>query len=122
MSNPENQTMSSDLLWDNRYILLALQSNNKKLIRDILKNADTKLIHTICEIIHNILKGNVELTSDVKDTLERYKKQLRCLTSTKAKGISKKRKLIQKGAGYIPLLIGSVLSGLTKTLADNILS
>lgn len=113
--------MSSDLLSDNRYILLALQSNNKKLVRDILKNADAKLIKTICEIIYNILQGNVELTSDVKRALERYKKQLRCLSCTKKKGISKKKKIIQKGAGFIPLLIGSVLSGLTKTVADKII-
>ena len=92
------------------------------MIKAIVKNGDSELINTFCEIILNILRGNVPITKATKKKLLKYTKRvLRCVICRK-RSIAKKRKIfIQKGAGLLPLIIASVLSGLAGSVADKFL-
>jgi len=95
--------------------LEVLETAKPKLRKSILENAETDLIRCICECCHNILKGNVELTTDEKRVLCHHKKTIRDLSSKK---ISLKRKrdiLVQKG-GFLPALLGPILSIVTGIL------
>lgn len=107
----------------NKFLLYALQSAKPKLFKSIIENSDPSLILAICEIIHNILKGNVRLNNHTRNKLKRYKKVLRCIACPKQSISSKRRIIKQKGGGAIlPIIIGSVLSGLVSSLSDKFLN
>ena len=96
-----------------------LQKVPAPLRRSILQKASPELIHCICDCAHNILQGNVSISSQQKAKLSKYKTKLRQLTDRKVSQ-QKKKKLIQTG-GFLPLLLGalapvlgSVIGGLVK--------
>ena len=76
-----------------------------------LKNRDKRVYHTVMtmsrehsDMIHNLMKGNLRLSSKQKGKLRRYKQQLRFLAKPSSKSLtSKKKYLIQKG-GFLPFL------------------
>lgn len=74
-----------------------------------LKSANKDLILCICDCATNVLKGNVRLKAKNKKALRRYKKALQALASHR-KGIEAKRKLLVQKGGFLPFLLGPVLS------------
>lgn len=107
----------------NHSILLTLQNAKPKLLKAIVKESSPTLIKLLCEFIYNILRGNVQLNAGVQKKLRQYKKELRCMVCRKRSLAAKRHILIQRGGGiFLPLVIGSVLSGLTGSLTDKILS
>lgn len=70
----------------------------------------------------NVLRGNVQLNTTVKSKLKQYKKVLRCMACPKQSVTSKRRLITQKGGGaFLPIIIGSVLSGLVSSLGEKLL-
>ena len=115
----ENQkTRNKNLPFEKKYIILlhALLHSSKEQRLAILRNADKKLIKYICECALNILKGVITLKSLEFEKLKRYKKILRQLTETNTTSKSgwknKKRIIIQRGSGFLPLILGPLISGL----------
>lgn len=78
--------------------------------RAVLKVADSKLVRVICECALNLLHGGVPLTSEEKKHLAKHKKILRKLACNKGTWNGKKKLLVQKGSGFLPLLLGPLLS------------
>lgn len=74
---------------------------------------DRDFVLCICEICHNILRGNVALTRSQKNDIRKRKKALRALVLKKT-SLDKKRKIVQKGGflGAILAPIASLLTGL----------
>lgn len=106
----------------NRSILYSLQSAKPKLFKAIIQNSNPELITIICEIIFNVLRGNVQLNGRIRNKLKQYKKVLRCIACPKQSIASKRRLINQKGGGvFLPIIIGSVLSGLIGSLSDKLL-
>lgn len=85
----------------------------------IIKKANPELIKTICEICLNILNGNIKISKKCKDSLKKYKKNLRKLATSKGNLASKKKIIIQKG-GFLPIILGSLLSSAFAKLLENI--
>ena len=86
--------------------LLNVLSHCKPKIRNaILKNCENDLIHIICDCVYNVVKGNVPgLTQQKVNKLARHKTSL--IKLTKKVPIKNKRKiLIQKGGGFLPVLL-----------------
>ena len=91
--------------------------NNHKALCYVCKHAKTKKQRQAClshcndnvtraliDMIHNLMKGNLRLSSKQKGKLRRYKQQLRFLAKPSSKSLtSKKKYLIQKG-GFLPFL------------------
>ena len=100
-------------------MLYVLKDADPKLRRAILRKVDDDVIKTINEIAYNTLKGNTRLNKKTKASLDPYKKELRCLKCPKKNLQSKRKLLVQKG-GFLPVLIGSVLSGLIGKLLENV--
>lgn len=96
----------------NKHILHVLKDAKPKLRKAILSNVGNDVIKTINEIAYNTLHNNNPLSDDVKLSLKRYKKSLRCLSCQKRSLASKKKVLLQHGNGFLPILIGTVLSGI----------
>lgn len=99
----------------NRHILHLLKNSKPKFQRVIIKHCEPDVIKTICEISLNILNGNCKLNKKTKNQLKRYKRELRSLICYK-KSINNKRKIIVQKGGFLPTLIGAVLSGLIGNL------
>lgn len=95
----------------NRHILHLLKNQNKKFRNSILKTCDDDVIKALIEISINTLNGNNRIPKKILSFLRKHKNTLRCLASTKRTLKAKRRILIQKG-GFLPVLIGTVLSGI----------
>lgn len=94
----------------NKHMLYILKDAKPSLRKELLRKANPEIIKTICEISHNTLKGNSKLSSKGKKILEKYKNKLRILNSSK-KSLKSKKKLIIQSGGFLPALLGVVLSG-----------
>jgi hypothetical protein len=105
-------------LTDNRHMLYVLKNANIKLRKAILKNASPELIKTICEISYNTLNGNNKICGKTIHKLRKYKRELRSLAKLKGTTGSKRKIIIQRGHGFIPTLLGTVLSGLIGAALD----
>jgi len=91
---------------------------NSKMRKSILHNADKDLINTLCECIHNCLNGNIDLNEQTKNKLKRHKNILRKLLVKKKVSIKKKREIFNQKGGFLPVLLSTVLGGLTSILAN----
>jgi len=82
-----------------------------------LKKSSNDFVKCICEVCHNLLKGNIPIDKKQKRNLYRYRNVLRFLASRKNTSVAvKRRKLIQKGGAFLPLLLPPLLS-----IADELL-
>jgi hypothetical protein len=76
-----------------------------------LRIADDKFIRCICECVFNTLKGNVILKRREKDQLSKYKSTLRRIARKRENWKDKRQLLVQRG-GFLPYIIGPILSAL----------
>ena len=86
-----------------------------KSCKRLLGNCDKELIKSICECALNVLHGSIPLQQKNKIKLAKHKNDLRNLAS-KLVSIQKKKQIVQKGRGFLPLLLGPVLSFLAPLL------
>lgn len=97
-----------------QHLLYALKNAKSKLRKNILKASEPDLIKALCDCSTNVLNGNVQIGNAVKKKLKRYKKELRVISCPKRK-ISLKRKLLIQRGGFLPALLGVLLSGIVGT-------
>lgn len=93
-----------------------LAKPKSKYAKFILQKADSKLIQAICESIYNILEGSLPLDNKQKTKLIKHKSTLRKLIE-KSSLKDKKKLLVQRGSGFLPLLLPTVLSSLFSIFA-----
>lgn len=98
-------------------MLYVLKKARPNLRNAIIKNADPEVIKTLCEITLNTLKGNHMPHGKIYNSLCKYKKSMRTLVKAKRSVPSQRKILIQRG-GFLPVLLGSVLSGVIGSLID----
>lgn len=103
----------SDRVKTKLQVLRALALMRPKQRKLILKAADKELIQSVCECAHNVLRGNIDIDTEKKKKLARFKSVLRRLVKS-GESFKKKRKyIIQKGSGVVlPLLISAVLQAI----------
>ena len=79
-----------------------------------IKTCSSKFIHQLCEVVHNLLKGNVPLNMKHLKCLQRYKRSLRDLTLKKT-SVSNRKKILQRG-GFLGFLLKPLISGLASLI------
>ena len=89
---------------NHRDTLLYLYRARPRIIKAVIKEADSSLINAISELAVNVLKGTVPLSSRQKAKLKAYKSQLRRLVE-KRTSLLQKKTIVQKG-GFLPALLG----------------
>lgn len=99
----------------NKNFLQLLTNSNKKLQKSMIKNASKDQIKAICEVVLNLLSGNIKLNQEDLSKLYKKRKSLRELL--KRQSIKKKKYLIQKG-GFIQFLVPALISGLATVLSS----
>ncbi len=87
--------------------------------RAIIGEADRDLVACMCECSHNILNGNVPLTSAQKTKLARYKEDLRAIADKSTRQEDKKE-ILQKG-GFLPALLAPLLAPVIAPLASKVI-
>lgn len=100
-------------------MLFALKNSSPKLQKAIMKSCSDELIKTIVEIVFNVLQGIHKVSPAAKQNLEKYKLELRNLSSTSRSLASKRKVLVQKGGAILPILLSTVLSGLIGKILQN---
>lgn len=105
--------MSLQLSEQQLAILRVILNSKPELRSAILKHADKQLTCSLCEIVLNILCGNIPVDDKQKKKLSKHKDYLRQIVK-KTKNWKQKRNIIQKGGNFlIPLLapiIGSLIA------------
>ncbi|KAJ8665471.1 hypothetical protein QAD02_007133 [Eretmocerus hayati] len=89
----------------------------------LLKTADRDLIRCICECVLNVLRGVVTLDNSQAKRLRKYKNILRELirepnAKVASTWTSKRKKIVQSGGAFLPVLLSSVLSTLISKILD----
>lgn len=105
-------------LKENKYLLYALHKADPHLRKAIIQKSNQSLIKALSEISLNTLKGNIEQTPSSKRKLKKYKNKLRCLACPKRSIINKRKILVQEG-GFLPILLGSLLSEIIGKLLES---
>ena len=98
-------------------LLKVLVDAGPKLKKAIIKHGPRELVTAVSEIVLNLIKGVIKLTSHQKKRLSRYKKELLRLAK-KGVSLGKKRKiLVQKGgSAVVSILVPLALSLLSSKL------
>lgn len=100
----------------NALALHALHKLNPTQRRALLRTADDSLVRDICECALNTLEGNVVLSRAHKSRLARHRHTLRKLACKRGSWKSKKKILVQRGDGFLGLLLAPILGGLASAL------
>lgn len=100
---------------NNKNFLDLLTKSNRKKQKILVQNASNEEIKSICEIILNLLKGNLKIDQKDFNKLHKKKKILRNLV--KRGSYKSKKFLIQKG-GFLQVLIPAIVSGLASVLSS----
>lgn len=101
----------------NLELIKTLHQCNPAEKKQLLKVARPELVNAICDCVHNVLQGKVNISNHHKRRLKAKKNILRQLVDRKSKSIQRKRILTQHGAGFLDSILGPVL----KTLAGLVL-
>lgn len=96
-------------------LLKALHTLKPKYCKALLNVCSEDEINCICECIYNILNGKIPLENKDKSKLSKHKTVLRKLVS-KGKNNPRKRTIVQKGGAFLPIILGTILSGLLSSL------
>ena len=100
--------------------LKVLRSAKPAQRKSILLAADDDLILAICEIVDNVLRGNVKLTSTQKTKLSKYKKAMRYTAAHKVSKKNKRQVLTTQRGGFLPLILGPALALVAGLLGEAI--
>jgi hypothetical protein len=93
--------------------LQAMSDGDAKIREDILKSAHPCLIRLICEVILNILKGDIELKGHQYEELRPYKQMFLKICED---GVTLKRRrniLVRKVGGFLPKILPGLLSAIS---------
>ena len=101
----------------NLNVLKVLHKAKPKSQKAVLEHVEPSCIKALCDAILNVLKSAVKISPAHKRRIARDNTHLRLLTS-KGTSLSKKHKvLVQKGNGFLSLVLGSVLKELSSLMA-----
>lgn len=78
--------------------------------RALLRKCPNSIIKSVSECALNLLKGNIPLTKRQKNCLAQHKRTLRKLGDKKVPLFKKRRILVQKGEGFLSVLIPAAVS------------
>lgn len=95
------------------HMLHVLRSADRRLRKRLLQHADKDLVTTLGECSLNVLSSNQPISDKCKQTLRKYKTEMRKISLPHSKvSWQRKRHIIRQRGGFLNVLLGSVLSGL----------
>ena len=107
-----------DRLRRNQAFIKRIKKANKSSRHNILKNINDDELKTVCDICHNILTRNINISPKQLARLSKHKKLVRALGSRSS--LRSKRKYLQQRGGFLAALLpllGTVASTLIGAFA-----
>lgn len=101
---------------DNSAFLQLLINCHKKQRRAILQTLSERQLRVLSEIILNLLRGNIPISSKEKRKLFRKRRALYQLASKRVSSKDKKKILVQQGGGLLDTLLPPALTLLSSLL------
>lgn len=108
--------MSRELLKTQLDLLKVIGSARTPYRTAILQHADKNLVHVLCEIIHNVLKGNLKIPQEDKEKLRKFRRTL--YTLLKKSSLKSKRKILVQKGGFLQFLIPAVITGISSIISS----
>ena len=102
-----------------KHTLHLLKNSNKKTREQLITSGSNDLIKSLCEVTQNTLNGNNKLSKNCLGRLLCYKTPMRKIIDPKRSLSSKRKVLVQKG-GFIPIILGALLSGIVGKILDRV--
>lgn len=90
--------------------LRSVSKSNPKQVRKLLKQCSKAELKAVCECVLNVANRNCPINRGKLRKLIPHKKLLLNLAFNKASADTKRRVLIQKGSGVLPILLPIALS------------
>jgi hypothetical protein len=90
--------------------------SDPKVRKHVLKNADEKLMTALCDVVHNVLHGRINISDKDRKKLIKYKKSMRFLC--KKSSLDHKKKYLKQKGGFLQLLIPAVVSGIASIISS----
>ena len=88
-----------------------IKSNNPRLRKHLILGLPDSVIKLICEVMHNILQGNVPIRGKQREKFQKYKHTIRLLGKGPFKPLVKKRKtLVNQRGGFIGTILPIIAS------------
>ena len=81
---------SIKFIFDNKELLLAISKCKTYMRKAIINKSDKKLVNSICEMVFNLINGNLNINSSDFQKLKKYKTSLRKLV--KKSNLASKKK------------------------------
>ena len=95
---------------DNLDLLRLLSKAKPKQQKEFIKATNAEQVLALCECADNTLRGNVNLNPSQKKRLAKHKSVLRHLANTKISWKTKQKKLVQKGSGFLSILLPAIIA------------
>lgn len=97
-------------------LLKTLGNCKNKLRKSIIVKSNRKLVQAICELIDNTLRGNLKFLKFDYNNLKKYKHTFRKLL--KKSNLKTKKKILIQHGGFLPILIPSIIGGLSTIISS----
>lgn len=108
--------MPSNRLQRNKKFLEYYLEADKQRRKSLILGAKKDQIDCLCEATLNVINTNVPVSTAVKSQLCRHKKHLNRIAYQKEGLKTKKKILLQKGEGFLPLILSTVLPLLAQAI------
>lgn len=109
--------MSEKLLRKHFHVFQNIKRGSPKLRKAIISLSGLDLTKALCEVCINVLNGNLPVEPEVRKKLSPFKSVLRSLCCRKV-SLRKKRKLLVQKGGFLPALLGTLLSTVIGAIAS----
>ena len=106
---------------EKEYLTLLSKTGSKKKRNVLLDLADKEQIGSICEIILNLLTGNLPVGEKEKRKLNKHKSTLRELSKKKL-SLKKRKQILKQKGGFLSVLLPLAVSALTSVIPQIISS
>ena len=91
-------------------MVIAMMQATPQTRKKLVKDSPSEVIRCVSECCHNVLKGNVHLSSAQKKKLYPNRQHLRRLAS-KSISVKKKKQILNQKGGFLSLLAPALLPG-----------
>ena len=98
-------------------LLNSLHRSPSRRRKDILRDAPTDLILSICELALNVLRGNIPLTTKQYRVLKIQKKWIKLFDDKRA-SVERKRKVINQSGGFLLPLLSVAIPFISSLIAS----
>jgi len=107
---------SIKFIFDNKELLLAISKCKTCMRKAIINKSDKKLVNSICEMVFNLINGNLNINNSDFQKLKKYKTSLRKLV--KKSNLASKKKILVQNGGFLQFLIPAVITGISEIVSS----